>query len=169
MLTAHDAVDLCGLLEQHHIRYLVVGGWGVDALLGHETRPHKDLDLLVLLDDLPQLLRLFNEHGFTQQWVWQENRWLVGDGELSPTAFVVADGQGRELDIHVIDLGPDGAIVQLYDAPWPFTASLTAITSQGSIDGVAIPCASKEAQLAMHTGYSLPAERQQDIEHLRRG
>lgn len=163
MLSAHDAVALCGLLEQHRIHYWVMGGWGVDALLGRETRAHKDLDLLVLLGDLPKLWQLFHEHGFAQQWVWQENRWVDTEGERWPTAFVVADGRGRELDVHVIDLGPDGAIVQLYDDPWPFPA---AITGQGRITGTVVSCVSKETQLAMHTGYPLPDGHQRDLELL---
>ena len=38
-----------------------MGGWGVDALLHRETRPHKDLDLLVALGDLPTLWKLLEE------------------------------------------------------------------------------------------------------------
>jgi len=164
MLSAHDAVVLCELLEQHHIRYLVMGGWGVDALLGRETRPHKDLDLLVLLGDLPTLWDLFHERGFTQRWVWEENRWVDGEsGERWPTAFVVADGAGRELDVHVIGIAPDGAIVQHYDTPWPFPA---AIAEQGSIAGAVVPCVSKQTQLAMHTGYPLPDGHLRDLELL---
>ena len=55
MLSAHAAVALCRLLEQHRIRFWVMGGWGVDALLHRETRPHIDLDILVVLGDLPLL------------------------------------------------------------------------------------------------------------------
>jgi lincosamide nucleotidyltransferase A/C/D/E len=166
MLSAHDASALCRLLEQYHICYFVMGGWGVDALLGRETRPHKDLDLLVLLGDLPQLWQVFHEHGFTQQYVWRENRWLEKEGDRWPTAFVVADGAGRELDIHVIDVGPDGAIIQHYDPPWPFPASIASSTAQGSITGAAVPCVSKEMQLAMHTGYPLPEGHRRDLELL---
>lgn len=164
MLSANDAIALCELLDQHSIRYVVVGGWGVDALLGHQTRPHKDLDLLVLLGDLPALWSLFHGHGFIQQRVWEENRWVEGEGgDHWPTAFVVVDGQGRELDIHVIGITPNGAIVQYYDNPWSFPAS---ITGQGSIAGTLVPCVSKETQLAMHTGYPLPEGHRRDLELL---
>lgn len=164
MLSAHDAVALCQLLEQQRIHYWVMGGWGVDALLRRETRLHKDLDLLVAKDNLPMLWTLLGEHGFTLQYMWEENRWLDEETDRQPTAFVVADGQGRELDVHVIDIGPDGAIIQLYDPPWAFP---DAITGQGSIAGVAVPCVSKETQLAMHLGYTLPEGQRQDLELLR--
>jgi lincosamide nucleotidyltransferase A/C/D/E len=166
MLAARDAVFLCSLLQRDHIRYWVMGGWGVDALLGSETRPHKDLDLLVVLGDLPKLWHLFDERGFTQQGVWRENRWVDMEGVRWPTAFVVADGQGREVDVHVIDLGPDEAIIQYFDDPWPLPASVKAITGQGSIGGNAVPCVSKETQFAMHVGYPLPDAHRRDLELL---
>jgi lincosamide nucleotidyltransferase A/C/D/E len=76
---------------------------------------------------------------------------------------VVADSLGRELDVHVIDLAPDGAIIQLYDPPWAFPASITA---EGSIVGVIVPCVSKETQLAMHAGYQLPEGQRRDLDLL---
>jgi lincosamide nucleotidyltransferase A/C/D/E len=164
MLSAHEAVALCQLLAQRSIRFWVMGGWGVDALLHRETRPHKDLDLLVALDDLPPLWKLLDEHGFTLQYVWEENRWVDTDAHRWPTAFVTPDTQGRELDVHVIDIGPDGAIMQLYDPPWAFPDS---ITGEGSIAGAAVTCVSKETQLAMHTDYALPEGQRRDLELLR--
>ncbi len=163
MLSAHDAVAICKLLDQRGIRFWVMGGWGVDALLHRETRPHKDLDLLVALDDLPILWKALDERGFTLQYVWEENRWVEGEPDRWPTAFVMADAQGRELDTHVIDFGPDRGILQLYSNPWPFPE---AIAEQGSIAGVAVPCVSRETQLAMHTGYALPDGQLEDLKRL---
>lgn len=163
-LCADDAVALCGLLEEQGIGFWVMGGWGVDALLHRETRPHKDLDVLVLLGDLPGLRRLLDEHGFTQKVVWEESRWVGTAGDQWPTAFVAADARGRELDVHLIDIGPDGSIIQHYDAPWPFPDS---IAGRGSIAGTEVPCVSRATQLAMHAGYSLPEVHLRDLELLR--
>lgn len=163
MVSADDAVALCRLLEQWNIRFWMVGGWGVDALLHRETRPHKDLDVLVLLGDLPTLWSALNTHGFTLRYVWEENQWVEGEPEKWPTAFVVADSQGRELDVHVIDVAPDGSIVQHYTNPWPFP---NVITARGNIAGLAVTCVSRETQLAMHTGYALPEGQRRDLELL---
>lgn len=163
MLEAGDAVDLCQILEQRGVRFWVMGGWGVDALLHRQTRPHKDLDLLVALADLPLLWTLFDERGFALRYVWEENRWVDGDPDRWPTAFVVADARGRELDIHVIDFSPGGVIIQRYDPPWPFPAALA---GQGVIAGATVPCVSREAQLAMHTGYLVPESHLRDLELL---
>jgi Aminoglycoside-2''-adenylyltransferase len=45
-MTAKDAIELYKLFEQHGIKVWIDGGWGVDALLGHQTRKHDDLDVL---------------------------------------------------------------------------------------------------------------------------
>jgi lincosamide nucleotidyltransferase A/C/D/E len=42
-------------LEKLGIEIWVDGGWGVDALLGEQTRPHKDLDIAIQQKDVPQL------------------------------------------------------------------------------------------------------------------
>lgn len=38
IISALEAADLCCWVD---------GGWGIDALVGEQTRPHKDLDLVV--------------------------------------------------------------------------------------------------------------------------
>jgi Aminoglycoside-2''-adenylyltransferase len=44
-MTAKDAIKLYKLFDQHGIKVWIDGGWGVDALLGHQTRKHDDLDI----------------------------------------------------------------------------------------------------------------------------
>ena len=34
-------------LDEYSTRYWVLGGWGVDALVGRQTREHRDLDLAI--------------------------------------------------------------------------------------------------------------------------
>ncbi|HEY8325169.1 MAG TPA: hypothetical protein VIG77_11800 [Ktedonobacterales bacterium] len=164
MLSADNAVALCQLLEQGAIRFWVMGGWGLDALLRRQTRLHKDLDILVLLDDLTRLQSLLDEHGFVRKLIWKESRWVeMASGRL-PTAFVAADIQGRELDVHIIEATTGGSIIQHFDPPWPFP---TDIAAQGRISRVAVSCVSRETQIAMHTGYSLPESHLRDLELLR--
>jgi lincosamide nucleotidyltransferase A/C/D/E len=43
-----DVVEILTAMLDADVQSWVDGGWGVDALVGHETRPHKDLDLMVL-------------------------------------------------------------------------------------------------------------------------
>jgi hypothetical protein len=80
-LSAQAAADLHELLRVHGIRCWVMGGWGVDAPLGEQTREHHDLNVLVLAADLPTLGELIVDNGFAIKQVWEaENRWLDMDG-----------------------------------------------------------------------------------------
>ena len=160
MLPAADAAALCRQLAEHGVRFWLIGGWGVDALLHRQTRPHKDLDVLVRLADLPALRRLLDGHGFTRTLVWEENRWVEEPDGPWPTAFVATDPGGRGLDVHLVDVQGDGRVVQLYDAPWPLPDSLD---GTGTIDGTVVPCVSVQAQRALHTGYELPDGHRQDL------
>ena len=163
MLTAVHVLELCDALAGAGIRYWVVGGWGVDALLGRETRSHKDLDLLVLIEDLPRLRRMFAWLGFELSFAWEESRSMETEGETWPTAFVATDASGRPIDVHLIGIEA-GRIVQHYEHQWPLPQPFGAT---GTIAGQAIPCASLAAQLAMHTGYALPEAHQVDVDLLR--
>jgi lincosamide nucleotidyltransferase A/C/D/E len=53
--TAEDVIELYSGLRAEGVRIWVDGGWGIDALLGRQTRLHKDFDALVALEDLPAL------------------------------------------------------------------------------------------------------------------
>src|SRR5213082_2375944 len=46
-MTAARAREIVDRLEAVALPYSVSGGWGVDALLGRQTRPHLDLDIVV--------------------------------------------------------------------------------------------------------------------------
>lgn len=45
MLSIDDSRSWIDTLDTHGVPFWVDGGWGVDALLGEQTRSHRDLDL----------------------------------------------------------------------------------------------------------------------------
>ena len=54
-----------GLLRGRDARWWIAGGWALDLHLGRQTRPHHDIDVLVLREDLPavrQRLRGWDLH-----------------------------------------------------------------------------------------------------------
>lgn len=57
-LALHD------LFHSHGITVWVDGGWGVDALLGRHTRPHRDLDIALRHSDVPKLRALLGERSY---------------------------------------------------------------------------------------------------------
>jgi len=63
-MSADVVVQLLQLFEQHGIEVVVDGGWGVDALLGEQTRFHADLDIAVEHKDVPKLRALLEARGY---------------------------------------------------------------------------------------------------------
>ena len=45
--------DVTGLLRGMDACWWIAGGWALDLHLGRQTRPHHDIDVLVLREDLP--------------------------------------------------------------------------------------------------------------------
>jgi len=129
------------------------GGWGIDALLGEQTRDHKDLDITLQEKDLPALLR----HVAAEQFV------EIPKPDSRAWNFVMGDPLGREIDLHVIVLdaqgngqyGPAAAGEGMYPAQ--------ALTGNGCIGDTSVRCISAEFQIQSHTGYRLASKDFHDI------
>lgn len=160
-----QVLDLCEQLGAHGIGCWLMGGWGVDALAGRTTRPHKDLDLLVGVSDLCVYADLVRANGFDRLLVWAESTPLERDGRTFDTAFVDQHRDGREIDVHVIDIDDDGTVVPLHGDPWPLPPG--ALSGEGALAGRAVRCVSLAAQLAMHSTYDLPDKHREDVRLLR--
>lgn len=61
-MSGDGVVQLLQLFDQHGTRVVVDGGWGVDALLGEQTRVHADLDIALEHKDVPKLRALRCSH-----------------------------------------------------------------------------------------------------------
>jgi lincosamide nucleotidyltransferase A/C/D/E len=48
MVRPEDDISIYKCLSTNSIQVWLLGGWGIDALLGQQTRPHKDIDLHIL-------------------------------------------------------------------------------------------------------------------------
>jgi Aminoglycoside-2''-adenylyltransferase len=71
-------------------RVWIAGGWGVDALVGHQTRIHSDLDLAVDVTQmaLDHLLQAFGRHGYGVEADWR------------PSRVALVAGGARQVDVH---------------------------------------------------------------------
>jgi lincosamide nucleotidyltransferase A/C/D/E len=164
-----DVISLYRALSAAGAPVWLMGGWGVDALVGRQTRPHHDVDLLVDVADLERLRICLVELGFVFKYAWDDEvRWVRDVAWSSPleqpSAFVYGHADGREVDVHVVRQSGDGDVELLWNAPYAFTA--VGLRATGVIDGVSVRCLSRELQLDAHTGYVLPAHHLQDVELL---
>jgi lincosamide nucleotidyltransferase A/C/D/E len=160
-ISAEQARAIYELLDHSGVRCWVMGGWGVDALLGRVTRRHKDLDLLVLISDLPRYADVVGEQGFERKLEWSESKQIDVRALRFDSAFVDAHPDGREIDVHVIDIDQEGAVTQFHTGPWALPAD--AVSGVGTIEGTTVRCVSRAAQVAMHSGYDLPGQHRDDV------
>jgi lincosamide nucleotidyltransferase A/C/D/E len=141
-MTEADAVEILGWLVEGEVPVWLKGGWGVDALVGEQTRDHKDLDLIVRDDHVSRMSDVLHEHGF------RLSRGVQG-------GFVLRDERGRVVDLHTVhfdDLG-DGHFEGENRGPFEHPAAAFAAT--GDIAGRRVACLSAEAQMTNHAwGYT---------------
>ena len=138
MMHADDVVGVVNALEVAGIDVWVHGGWGIDALLGEQTRPHDDLDVIIRADDIAQAMQVTRGLGFS----------LMTD-EL-PSGFVVRDETDRRIDFHPVRFRSDGSAVQQgIRGEWVFSAP--GLRGTGSINGRSIRCLTAEEQAVRAT------------------
>jgi len=93
-MNASDVMELYNLLTKNAIDVWLDGGWGVDALLGKQTRPHEDVDIVIQQKDVPKLRDLLHSQGYRN----------VERDDTSAWNFVLGDNKGRLVDVHAIVL-----------------------------------------------------------------
>ena len=166
MVRAKDVISIYQCLLDNVIQVWLTGGWGIDALLGEQTRPHKDLDVIMLLDDVVRMRELLGHDGYGLKELWSENRWVVdAHGVETATAFVLQDSEGREFDAHAMRLDDRGNGAPAWEAEG-FVFKRQDLAGEGIIAGVAVQCLSPEMQVLCHTGYELPDKQLRDLELL---
>lgn len=168
-MEAADVVSLYRTLDSAGAPVWIMGGWGVDALAGRQTRPHHDLDVLVEVENLERLRLCLIDLGFVFQYSWDdETLWIRHTSWTSPleqpSAFVYAHADGREVDVHVVRQSDDAEVEMLWRAPYAFTAA--GLRAMGVVAGQNVRCLSIETQLQAHTGYALPPHHRQDVDLL---
>lgn len=141
-MTAADVAEILGWLRAARVDVWLDGGWGVDALVGEQTRDHKDLDVIVRDSHEARMREGLGDHGFTQ---------VRG----VPQNFVCADETGREVDVHPVRFDDRGDGHLLSADGEPFGHSSEAFAAVGRILGTGVACLSAAAQMANHSwGYT---------------
>ena len=151
-MTSADVIDLYATLQKLGVEIWVDGGWGVDALLGEQTRAHGDLDIAIEQKDVAVLRRFLEERGYRE----------IKLEIARPWNFVLGDASGREIDVHVIvvDEKGDGLYGPVEKGEMYPAASLT---GTGKIEGQAVRCISAEWMVKFHSGYPLKEKDFRDV------
>lgn len=146
-MALHDVVEIVQLFNQHGIEFYVDGGWGVDALLGEQTRPHTDLDIAIQHQDSMQVRTLLEARGYSE----------VDRDDSSDFNFVLSDHQGHQIDIHTYTF--DTAGNHIYGVAYP----LESLSGKGSLDGHSVKCISPDWVVKFHTAYQFDEDDYRDV------
>jgi lincosamide nucleotidyltransferase A/C/D/E len=155
-MTADDVLHVLALLRRAEADVWIAGGWGIDALIGEQTRDHRDLDVMHRQDQEAAVVAALAEAGFVQSL------------DCRPIRFVVTAPDGREIDLHPLVFAEDGSAVQASPEPErPFTYPSSCFVT-GVINGTPVPCLSAEQQVYFHQGYQPSQRDRHDMAQLRR-
>jgi lincosamide nucleotidyltransferase A/C/D/E len=144
-----DALDVAG------VRWWVAGGWGVDVLIGRQTRAHRDLDLLVDAATYDACLAALGALGYAP-----ETDWL-------PLRIELAAPGERWVDVHPVVFDATGVGTQGQPPGVTYTYPPSVLT-EGHLGGRRIPCLTAELQRELHAGYEPRPEDLYDLALLER-
>ncbi len=122
----------------------------MDALLGYQSRPHRDLDIVIEFDEVPRLRALLEAKGFLD----------VPRPDSRPINFVMGDAAGHLIDIHTFTRDRINHPEQGLDYP---VESLNGI---GTILGYPVRCIDVANMVNFHTGYPLDENDYHDVRAL---
>lgn len=134
-------------------RVWVGGGWGVDVLVGRQTRVHRDLDLALDASHETVAFSVLESLGYD-----------VETDRRPVRVEFVARGRGW-VDLHPVEFDSDGRGRQA-DVGGRFFDYPPHAFREGMIEDVRLPCLSLEQQRRFHSGYELRDVDRQDLRWL---
>ncbi|MGZ6346476.1 MAG: nucleotidyltransferase domain-containing protein [Anaerolineales bacterium] len=149
-MTAKDVITIVSLLNENDINVVIDGGWGVDALLGKQTRTHADLDVAVEHKDVPKIRALLEAKGY------HEVPW----GDTWECNFVLGDDKGHLCDIHSCTFDENGN--NIFGVKYPYES----LKGSGLINGDPVKCITPEWMVKFHRGYKLDENDYHDVKQL---
>lgn len=155
-----EVLRVCGALNDVGLPYWLAGGWGLDALIGSETRRHHDLDFVLypFHENLSKVALMLENLGYSRMPPLGGTLWF-------PDAEVFEDDAGHHVEVLNINwrlissvealIGPTtsplGPPVQPSKQATPHM--LERCTSHGGLNGLSLPALSVVAQELFHLGY----------------
>ena len=154
MMRSQDVREIVHHLRVAGVRVWLDGGWGVDALIGHQTRDHDDLDLVIPLGESDLARRTLTALGFE----------IVED---EPTlCFVARDAGDRRVDVHTVAFDDEGGALQRQEDGTFWRYPPEGFSGLGWVDGREVACLSAEVQVLCHLNYEPDETDRRDMELL---
>lgn len=154
-MVAADVVAVLELLAKAGVDCWIDGGWGVDALVGRQTRPHEDLDLVIGMSDVARAIAALEQAGFEI------------DEDLRPISFTMCTTEGRKVDFHPVTWNAEGGGVQAQPANSSWTYPAEGFLGVGLVAGQKAKCLTAKVQILCHDGYDLDPSDFHDLDLMR--
>jgi lincosamide nucleotidyltransferase A/C/D/E len=145
-----EVLRVLDALEAVGVRAGISGGWGIDALLRRQTRPHGDLDLGVGAGEVDEAIEALRPLGY------------VMTLDERPARVVMQSDVGQ-VDLHPIVWDASGAGVQTGLAGEVFEYPPGSLDADGLIAGRTVRCATPDLQVAFHAHYEPRDHDRRDI------
>jgi lincosamide nucleotidyltransferase A/C/D/E len=155
-MSSSEVLEILDILEAKGIAVWIGGGWGVDALVGHETRSHEDVDIAVDTNDQGRTIDALIAVGFS----------VVEEQDWRPSRVLLQDPAGRAVDLHplVFDGSGDALQANVGDLP-PFRYPSEQFV-YGTVSGRRVRCIGTDLQIRFHSGYELDSKGRHDLRQL---
>ncbi len=157
MISPDDAVEILDRLASCRVEVWVDGGWGVDALLGGQSRCHDDLDLVIAREDCAAARHALAGLGY-------EHATDIEPG--MPARFALRDPDNRRIDFHPVVFDDSGnGWQELPDGRWACYPA-AGLAGAGRISERRVRCLTPELQVSHHLGYDAHDNDHDDMRRL---
>ena len=147
-MSEHDVIDFLKNAERIEVEVWIDGGWGVDALVGHQTRPHNDIDIFIQKKDTTEFTKMLKSNGYRET--------QMDYTTVDHTAW--CDDHDRTIDLHLFEFAEAGTLRfenEIY--------SSHILNGKGLIGGIAVRCLTAEAQILYHQSYEQKEKDRHDV------
>ena len=149
-----DVLQVLACLDSAGVPAWLDGGWGIDALVGRQTRPHDDVDVVIPIDLVEPAQGALGVLGFDLR------------ADSLPTRCVLRDPDDRRVDLHPVRFDARGDGFQAAPGGGFFTYPARGFRGVGRVAGVPVRCVTAEVQVLHHLGYEPKPKDRRDMELL---
>lgn len=154
-MTTEDVTSLYVKFNEHGIDVWIDGGWGVDALMGKQTRPHGDLDIVIQEKDINQIKELLESQGYK----------VLQRDDLTYNYFHMADNNGHEVDVTAIHFNEKGDGIWGPEENNEFNPA-DSFKGMGEINSLEIKCISLDFAIKFRLGHEIWSHDAEDVRSL---
>ena len=153
-MSAPHALEAVHAIQAAGVVASIEGGWGVDALIGRQTREHSDLDLALGRDDCDAAASALAVLGYRHD---------PTDRPGLPARFVLKNEDSLQVDLHPLVFDAEGNGWQQLDEGGWYLHEVRYLWRDGHIVGNSVCCIAAELQLAFRLGHPLSAKDAHDL------